>query len=290
MANISIDSSVLEEVISKLNNDNQSLANMKSSMNIDFVGITNAGLFEKQMKDMIDKLEKISNAYSSISNEVSSHLSEYAAVEDTVSSVADDYMSYYSYSGGGGGGASYVSVGDSGSLSAGIENKLLDDTIKDIDNKTLISLINFINSNKKDDLTINELLMNEKYNTELANLLKKFYKEQLSQDVEISDETLVIKELLKKILNTDLELTADKEFLQSIANKLNTNVYELLTDVKYNETVSVYLANLYAGNVMDLNVQLDSNLITNFKTMVDNKARNSGYKAEELIANPLLLI
>ncbi len=300
MANISIDSSVLEEVVSKLNSDNQSLANMKSSLSQDFVGITNAGLFEKQLKEMTEKLEKISSAYSSISSEVSNHLSEYVAVEDNVSQVANDYMSYYSYTGGGGGGGrSRTEIEDSGELYVEIESKQLDDVIKDIDNKTLISLINFINSNKKDDLTINELLMNEEYNTELANLLKKFYKDQMLQDISISDETLIKKELLKKILNTDLELTADlkensligyKVFLQSIATKYNTDIYTLLTDVKYTQTISTYLANLYSGSTADLNVQLDTTLITNFKTMVDTKARNGGYKVEEMLSNPLLLV
>ena len=300
MAKISIDSSVLEDVVSRLSSDNNSLSKMKDSLDRDFVCMINAGLFEEQMKKLKEKVSSISSVYSSISSEISNHLGEYETNENTISEVANDYMSYYDYSG-----TTGVSkktkkhVDDSDDTDTDSKKVNLEDEIKDIDSKTLISLVNFIDSNKKDDVSINDLIMDESNHDYLMTLIKKFYNEQGIDNIKISDNTEVVRALLTNILNSNLimpqdmnsnSLIAYKEYLNSIASKYNTDSFTLITNSNYQNTIYTYLSSLYNGSTSDISVGYSNELITGFKAMVDAKSTLYSTSVDELLKNPLYLV
>ena len=176
----------------------------------------------------------------------------------------------------------------------------LDEEIKEIDSKTLVSLINFINQNKSNQyMSINEMMLDDEYSQELVNLIQQYFTTNKLENLEIGDQTTIIAEFLKQILTTDVELTADlkdnsiigyKEFLESIAQKNNTDIYTLLTDEQYQEVLAVYLANLYNGDIGDTGVDYSSEYIDNFKTIVDKKVEINNIQLEEVFMNPLYLI
>lgn len=300
MAKISIDSSVLEDVVSRLSSDNNSLSKMKDSLDRDFVCMINAGLFEEQMKKLKEKVDSISSVYSSISSEISNHLGEYETNENTISEVANDYMSYYDYSGKTRGSKKTKKhVDDSDKTDADSKKVNLEDEIKEIDSKTLISLVNFIDSNKKDDVSINDLMMDESNHDYLISLIKKFYKEQGIDNISVSDNTEIVRTLLINILNSKLNMPQDmnsnsliayKEYLNSIASKYNTDSFTLITNANYQNTIYTYLTNLYNGSTSDINVGYSTELIAGFKAMVDSKSNIYNTSVDELLKNPLFLV
>ena len=300
MAKVSVDSSVLEEVVSKLSSDNNTLSKMNDSLDRDFVCMINAGLFEEQLKKIKEKLSSISSSYSTISSEVSNHLGDYQKEEDTISEVADNYISYYDYTGSPHrNGKTNKHVEESDDTDADSKKVNLNDEIKDIDSKTLVALINFIDSNKKDDVSIVDLLMELDNHSYLVSLIKKFYNEQGIENINISDNTEIVRTLIMDIFNSSVEmpkaisdnsLIAYREYLNSIASKYNTDSFTLITDTNYQNTVYTYLNELYNGSTGDLNVEYDSNTISGFKTLVDMKSSIYSVSIEELLKNPIYLI
>ena len=146
MAKISVDSSVLQDIVARLNSDHESLDEMSTSFKEDFLAIKNAGLFEKQFKIIQDKLDLITDIYSTVSNELGEHLTVYSAVEDKVSQYANDYMSYYSYSGGGYSGGSSSSGGstESATTTLGLNSEFLKEGQLDDEIKEIVLFKNFI--------------------------------------------------------------------------------------------------------------------------------------------------
>ena len=299
MAIVSVDSSVLEEVVSRLSSDNRVLSEMKDSLDKDFICMTNAGLFEEQLKKIKENVDSVSSIYSGISSEVSSHLSEYEIEENTISQVAKDYMSYYDYDGTDTSRRVRVDMEDTEDKDVETKEVVLDDEIKTIDSKTLISLINFIDSNKKDDLSVMELLMNSDNHDYLLAIIKNFYNQNGMSNVTVSSATEVVKVLLMQILNTGVEIPADlktnsllgyKEYLSSIASKNNTDVYNMLTDTSYKDVVYTYLNSLYNGSTNGISTSYDATFIASFKTMVDSKSNLTNLSVQDLLYNPLYLV
>ena len=299
MASVSVDSSVLEEVVSRLSSDNRELSEMKDSLDKDFICMINAGLFEEQLKKIKENVNSVSSIYSGISSEVSSHISEYETEENTISQVARDYMSYYEYDGKDTSRRVRVDMDDTGDKDVETKEVVLDDEIKNIDSKTLISLINFIDSNKKDDLSMIELLMNSDNHEYLSAIIKNFYNQNGMSNVTINSATEVIKVLLMQILNTGVELPADlklnsllgyKEYLSSIASKNSTDVFNLLTDTSYKNVVFTYLNSLYNGSTNGISTSYSTEYIAGFKAMVDSKSSSTNISVQDLLYNPLYLV
>jgi hypothetical protein len=305
---VSFDSSDVSSIVSSLNSSAQALVSVGSTVQSTLTPLTSCDLFTDGVSKLVSKLESVKSSFESIVTAIGGQTQTYSDVESAVQQAGDNYMSYY---GGGSGGSSGGSGGGGGSSSseglftAGMQidqgqavNTSLDDVVKEIDDKTIINFLNFVNVNKGEKANINDILKEE--NSEiLMKYLVAFYKKYENKNLTATDQTLIRKELIKKILNAKVDLPKDfkdnsiikfKTYLESIATKCKTTVADLITEPEYKETMKTALSNLYLNKVDISKYGISESDLNSFRELVAKVSKIKNIKAEEVFSNPIYLV
>ena len=301
---VSFDSGDVSSIVASLNSSAQSLTSIASSVTSAFTPLTSCDLFTDGLSKLSQKIESIKSSFESIVTAIGGQTQTYSDVENAVAQAGDDYMSYYgggSSGGGGGGGGSSSDEGllETAAVQYGLAvNTVVDEEIKKIDDETLVNLINFININKAENVTISDILKEE--NSEiLAKYLEAFYKQYTNKACSVSDATLVRKELIKSILNAKVDLPKSlkdssiikfKTYLEAIAKKCNTDVASLITDPQYSETMKTYLSCLYLNKVKTDLFGISESDLESFRERVAKITKQKNITADELFSNPIYLV
>jgi hypothetical protein len=294
MANkVTIDSSALESILSKINTDKTKIEDVKSKLDTAFSALTNAGLFETCLTSLKDEADSIISTYDALYNSIKTHLDDVTSTEDQVTQVANNYRSYYSASSGGGSGSS-VSGSESTTTDIGeskeVDTTKIEDEIEKLDVNSVELLLNFINIVKDTGKTLIEILFDEDNAEYLANLLVSFYSLYGLTEVEYDDASEVQKKLLKLILNsnedlpaslTDITILQFKTYLQSVAKDNNITAYDLVMEDEYKDLLTTSLQKLYDKDV-DKN-EFDENYCIEFQAFVNMKANKNNKTTEEVL-------
>ena len=293
--NITIDSSVLEGILSSINADKSKLEGVKSKLASSFSALTSAGLFEACLSSLQSEVSDIASTYDVLYSNIKSHVDEVGNLENEVEKVGNDYRSYYGASSGGGGGYSYS--GDDNTVEEveegqSVDPEKLDKKVESLDINSAGTMLAFVSLVKESDTSLLELLFNTDKAEYFTDLLKKFYNTYGTLEVEYDDAKEVQKKFLKNILNSDSDLPAEltnvtilqfKTYLYSIAKENSTTTYDLLTDDKYKDILTTSLKKLYDGEVEE--DQFEGEYALEFKAFVNTKANKKNKTAEEALAD-----
>ena len=102
--NITIDSSVLEGILSSINSDKTKLDGVKTKLTSSFSALTNCGLFESCLASLQSEASDIASTYDALYSKIKSHVEDVSSLEQRVQEVGKDYRSYYTPGTGGGSG------------------------------------------------------------------------------------------------------------------------------------------------------------------------------------------
>lgn len=301
-SDITFETNDVSSIVKGLNSDIEIISSISDILKDNFKMIYDTDLFVEGFDKLNKKLDNLKAVHESIITAISGQAYTYDSVENMVSNVANDYMSYYSDTKG-----RKTSSGshDNGNIktkevdeSKKITSESLDQELANIDDKTLIEMINFININKDENMSFNDLLKEENSSI-LGTYLQEFYKSMNDETLTITDDTEVRKLLLEKILNTEMNMPQDvklnslidfKAYLTSVAQSLNVDLYNLLYDEKYSDVVSVVFTNLYNGTAIGDTSLLKEGYSDSFKQLVEYKAESNNITTNEIINQPTLLI
>ena len=300
--NISFDTNDVSSIVSYLNNDVQALSAISTSISSSFNQLTSCDLFVEGISKLTQKVDSIKTSYESIITAIGGQINNYADVETAVQNAADNYMSYYSNDrrSSGGGGKDYgYGLESVDTVEKGEQiGTTLDDEVKSIDDKTLVDFLNFVNVNKGETVSINDIFKDENSKV-LALYLQAYYKQYENKELTINDETLIRSELINSILNSEVDLPKTikdesiimyKEYLSAIAKANNVSLGDYFTKSEYKESVKTTLLNLYNGKVDAKQYGLDENYAEQFKNLVDKKAKSLNLSVDEVLSNPLCLL
>ena len=296
MANaITIDSSVIESIISKVGSDKAKIEEVKSSLDSAFAPLIACGLFEGCLSSLKEEASNISSTYDALQSQLQSHISTVSSVEDRVQQVGGDYRSYYTPSSGGGtsshseGGESTVETVDEGKK---VDPEKMEKKIEDLKPSDIKTMVAFALLIKESGTSLMSLLFDPSKASTFSELLKKFYTTYGTLEVEYDDASKVQKAFVKKILNSSEDLPASfteatilhfKKYLVNIAKENNIAAEDLLMDDKYKSTLSSSLKKLYEGDVDKK--EYDDDYVMEFQAFVNMKADASNKKADEVVSD-----
>ncbi len=300
---VSFDSNDVSSIVSSLNTSAQTLVSVSSSVTSSFSPLTSCDLFSDGISKLSQKLESIKTSFEGIITAIGGQTQTYSDVESAVQQAGDNYMSYYD-----GGSSGGISVGGKYSDDSVYEtfeiyhgesvNTSLDDVVSQIDDKTLVSLLNFININKDENVTISDLLKEE--NSEiLIKYLVEFFKKYTNVEYTYTDKTLIRKELIKCILNSTVDLPKSikdnsiimfKTYLESIAKSCKITVADLLIEPEYSELAQVSLSNLYLNKAEIDKYDITEQDLENFRQLVALRTKEYNMSVDELFKNPIYLV
>ena len=296
MANaITIDSSVIESIISKVGSDKAKIEEVKSSLDSAFAPLIACGLFESCLSSLKEEATNIASTYDALQTQLKAHVSSVSTLEDRVQKVGSDYRSYYTPSGGGGG--SRGSQGGQSTVQEVEEGKKVDpekmekkiEDLKPSDIKTMIAFALLI---KEKNTSLMSLLFDPTKAGKFAEILKKFYTTYGTLEVNYDDASKVQKAFVKKILNSTEDLPATfteatilhfKKYLVNIAKANNIAPEDLIMEDKYKDILSSSLKDLYNGKVDKK--EYDEEYVTEFKAFINMKANANNQKADEVMGN-----
>lgn len=300
---ITFDTDDVSSIVTVLKNDVQNIENIKTNVKSALEPITNCDLFVDGVEQLTKKLDSIQKSYEGIISAIDTQANTYTTSDDGVANAANNYMSYYN-GGTTGSGGNYGYSGsdddyDVDKIDVGeIISTSLDEQIKTIDDKTIINMINFMNTNKESNVTIRDII-NEINSEALALYLQGFYKVYGNVDLTITDETLIREEFLKCLLNAEVDLPAElkedsilkyKEYLKDIADSKNVSLGDLFTLPEYKEVIKEALQNLYDGKVDATKYDFTSDYKEEFVNLVSKIAKEKNITKEEIFKNPLYLV
>ena len=296
MANaITIDSNVLESIISSVGSDKSKMEEVKSSLDSTCAPLTACGLFENCLSSLKEEASNIIATYDALQTSLKSHINDVSSLEDRVQKVGSDYRSYYTPSGGGGG--YRQSQGDDSKVEEVDDGKKVDpekmeSKIDELKISSISSMIAFAMIIKEKDTSLMELLFDPTKAGKFAEILKKFYSTYGTLEVNYDDASKVQKAFIKKILNdnenlpsniTEGTLIAYKKYLVNIAKANNTTPEDLLLDNKYKDVLTTSLKKLYEGDVDKK--EYDDEYIVEFKAFINMKASTKNLKTDEVLSD-----
>lgn len=297
---VSVDSNVLETIISNVNSDSESLKEISTSLESDFQALTECGLFENCLNSLKEEAKNIDSAYSVLVSSLKSHIDDYNDIENQLKNVANNYRSYYTPTGGSPTGSTITGPTDTVPTvddSTPVDPEKMDDKIPKLDINSIKSMISFISLVKDNKKSIVDILFDESNANYLCTLLQKFYLTYGNTKVEYNDASSVQKAFLKTILNTDQELPKIltehsllkfKTYLKKIAKDNNIDVYDLVMDDKYKDILKESLNKLYNKEVEDSS--FDDNYKEEFIALIDTKAKEKNVDKEKLFEDVKLLL
>lgn len=281
--------SAVNEVVSILEND------LQTPIGSNFNTLVDLGLFSDGIANIKKQIDSLTTAYKALAVEMSSHMNEFEETENTLSTGVPYYNSNSNNNSGGPGGHNTNQNTSIPTTEEGqaINTNALINNISTLDDSTQSKLIEFINVNKQSNMTINELLFDNRNVITLVALLKKFYGDTNLTVDSLADATLIQKALINKLfassttpasLSNNTILIA-KKYLNFIAKNNNITVGDLLIDSKNNELLSNSLLQVYDGDALS-QFYLTESEIQNIREYMDNVAKANNSTVEVLIQTP----
>jgi hypothetical protein len=296
MANgsVSINSEVVSSILASLSSVYSTFSSdIVSSVDSDFQVLKDLG-FTNCLDKIKSQATSLSESQKTIIDSIASHLSE---VEDTEQKLNNKFTNSYS-------GGSYAGSSSGGGDSEGSSYDVDDDddgkkinadnfsevfeALTDDEKKNLLTLLN---TNKDENISINDLLMNYENSEELFKLLKSILGDSVEfDDLTKEDMEVIQKTLLNSIvsgeteyqeLKTDSILMA-KEYLKKVCNDYKIDASDLIYDSLYRNVLKTSLKNLYTGNT---DYEISDEDITNFRDYIDKVALENNTNAIDLIEN-----
>lgn len=295
---IVFDSDDVQSVSTSVNSDLQSLSSIVNQVSSNFSSLVNCNLFDDNLNQLVNNINKVKAYYSKVESIISNHNNEYINMENAISNIANNYQSYDSYDNN----LVPISINigndiniDNVNNGKSISNRL-DDEVISIDDDTIIEFIDFVKKNNT-NISIIDIIKKDKINLLVENL-SKFYKQILNKDLIIDNELETRKHFLLKMFDfnayyKDLEyysLFKYKNYLKIVGDENNCKVSELFTDPVKENMLQKAFDNLYAGKVNYKDYGLSENYQSEFKLLVDNRAKELNISTVQLLLNPLLLL
>ena len=296
MANaITIDSSVIESIISNVGSDKAKIQEVKSSLDSTCAPLVACGLFEGCLNSLKEEADNISSTYDAIQTSLQSHVSDVSSLEQQIQNVGSDYRSYYS-PGTGGGSSSSSSGADSGveGVQDGkkVDPEKMETKIDALDIKSIEKMILFTLLIKNKSTSLMQLLFDPAKAEDFAKILKKFYSTYGTLEVEYDDASKVQKQFVKKILNDktdisenliDITILKYKKYLVKVANDNKVNPEDLMLDDKYKDMLTSSLKKLYEGDVDKS--EFDDDFCDDFKAFVNMKANTKNTTPDAILGD-----
>jgi len=310
MRTVSIDSAYATSVAEKITASSSSLEELSNSIETKFQVLIELGLISNCISAIKNQINGIIEAGNKISSSISSHIS---SMTDAESQLNNGFISGISggYSGGNYGGSS-----DSPSTVVDKENTFtkeefniqeinegkkinvssFEKIISTFDFAKNIKLLKLLNLNKGSQDSIKNLLLDDSKSKVLFTTLKKVFNNCFSF-AELSDEEVkqIQKVLLTELFSSkndipdlkDNALFNARDYLSEISEENKIEIGDLILDKENDKLLKDSLKKLYTGNVEN-NIKTSS--IEQFRDSVDSLAKTNGISAEELLDNKIDLL
>jgi len=298
---ISINSNEVMEAVGILDEASNVLqSSMLTSISSNFTALIETSLYADGVSTIKEQIESINKSCQNLMTKVVAHTTEFEDFENNLKNSAANYgSSYDNYSNGTSGGGSF-SVDNSTNMDTIVEgnpvtNGNLLNVIPALDEPNQVNLLNFLNVNKGNDMTLQNLLFNSANAGFLLTLLKKF----LGDTTEVVDTNYpleVQKLLLSKLkgnstvmpnLSANTIIAANK-YLTSVAKDNSLTFEELVLDDKNKSLLSNAVRDLYDGKAIE-KYNVENEVVTDVRNLVDIVAKNNNVDSETIISDPKYL-
>lgn len=261
-----------------------------------FQPLADLGLLPTSLTKIQEQIKLVVSVHKDLITQISSHLEDVAKTEDDLSNEfdsdtgrRDDSRNTDSQEGSD---TSFDEVEDGKQITA---DKLVE-YIPNLDSDSKLLLIKLLDTNKKKETKLIDLLFNTSKSEELFVLLRQIFKDNSElTNVSIEDYKKVQKILLDTILKenipykelTDNSILIAKEYLIDISKMNNIDTSDLILDSKYQNLLKTSLIKLYDGNDIE---GVSETVINNFRAYIDRVSKENNIKADELLTNNIGLI
>lgn len=298
MANgkVSINSDIVNQVLSQINSSQTTLeSSVSGKIPGDFQVLVDIGL----LPSAVDKIKKQVNdlvaVHNSITSQISSHIQKSVQTEDNLSNEFKNNYGNNNNNYLGGNSSSSINETDvnidSQDDGKNINANVLIENIPNINNETMLGLIEFLNINKNQNTSLIDLLIDTNNSEELFVLLRKaFGANNQLEGVSLDDYKKVQKTLLDAIINSDIScpildkktIICAKEYLIEFCKSKNINPSDLLIDEKNRDLLKVGLQQLYDANGIN---NISEKTVNNFRNYVDSVAISKNIEVEKLLSD-----
>lgn len=284
-SDIVVDSNDISDIVSTLNSNVQLLNSISNKLLNSFYIFNDLSLFQQGFDKLNSKVLNLKEINENLINAISGQTIAYNNVENMISNLADDYMSYYNDNG---------NVVTNNTNSTNIAT--LNDAINNLSDNDLIKIINYINITKNKEESFSDILVNTSL---LNNHLNTYYKDNYNVDLSTTDEKKLKDQFIVKLLNTGMDMPANlkenslleyKEYFTSITNELNISFYDLLFSQSYLDVRNLIFTDLYNGSAIGDTSLLSDNYLEKFKFLLEERSKKYNVSVTGLLKNPILLI
>lgn len=295
---VSVNSDEVNNALSYVVNSCGTLeGNVSSKLPGNFEVLSELDLFSEGLTKLTKQVSDIISTHKSVISTITEHLSQIAESEENLYQDFSSGIGYYN------GGASGGYVEDSNGSDTTVDNEndgkkiKADELVKiiqELDENSIISLVNLINVKKDEKTKLIDVLFDTSKSETLFTVIKELLKDQpLDENITVEDYKKIQKSLLNKLLTsnynvkglTDSSILTAKEYLLSVAKGNNITPEELIMNNSYKETLKNSLMKLYDGDANAKNEE-----ITNFRSYVDKVAEENGVTVEDLLSKKIELI
>lgn len=298
---ISINSNEVMEAVGILDEASNVLqTSMATSINSNFTALVDTSLYAEGVATIKEQIESINQSCQNLMTKIVAHTNEFEEFENNLISSASNYSSSYdNYSTGSSGGGSH-SI-DNGTVmepvveSNPVTNGNLLNVIPALDEPNQVNLLNFLNVNKGNEMTLQNLLFNSANAGFLLTLLKKFLGDT-TETVDANYPIEVQKLLLSKLKNnltvmpnlSANTIIAANKYLTSFAKDNSLTFEELVLEDKNKSLLSSAVRDLYDGKAVD-KYNVENEVVTDIRNLVDIVAKNNNVDSETIISDPKYL-
>lgn len=298
---VSVNSEEVNNVLTYVVNSCGSLEeNVSSKLPGSFSILSDLDLFSEGLTKLSKQVSDIISTHKSVISTITEHLSQLAESEEQLYTSFNNGIGNYTGGGSYGGNPSGSNGSDTTVDSENDGKKIKADElikcIQELDENSIISLIDLINVKKDDKTKLIDVLFDASKSETLFTVIKELLKDQpLDENISLEDYKKIQKSLLNKLMTSNYEikglsdnsiLTA-KEYLLSIAKNNNIAPEELIINNNYQETLKTSLMKLYDGDGIT-NVKNEE--IINFRGYIDKVASENNITVEDLFNKNIELI
>ncbi len=308
MANtqISINSEAAYNVMTYVANSSSILeGDVSGKLSSGFDALTSLGFLDNSLSKVQSQVKSLIDAHKSIISEIASHISSVQEQEDDLQSGYQNRTYGGGYSGGsnGGSGGEAATPEDTSSFELQQEDDGLQISADElcemldlIDDEHKENFINLIKTSKDSDVSLIELLLDNKNSKKLYKVLKKIFGDKLNIDeMTLEDYEKVQKKIVNMIVNSEVDIPAlsektvlaGKDYLSKVCKDNNINPSDLFFDDRYKHTLKKSIQDIYDGNIHDT---MSEGEVNNFRAHLDTLADSNNITVEDLIENHIDLV
>ena len=279
-------------------------SDVSSKLSSGFDVLTSLG-FLSSLSTIQNQVSTLIKAHQSIVSEISSHMS---TAQEQEENLVGGYQNHtYGGTNGGYSGGSYnggeAAVSDSDQLQVDdvddgkkLTADKLGDMLVNIGDEYRNLLVELINANKDDNVSLIDLLMDNKNSKELYKVLKKIFGESINiENMTLEDYEKIRRAIIDMIVKADVDIPLlsektillGKDYLQKVCSDNNIDPSKLLFDDEYRQTLKNALIKMYIGGVDDT---MNEDAINNFKEYIDQIAADNNISVTDLLTNHVELI